>query len=145
MRNLFIELLRNSKHKKINNLYTWLQPIAIGNMIELETFDADDSYYYVLLHFYTSKYKYTIVANSNDYLGCTSTCRSSLPGEDWYRGHDLPDGSFNASTWNKILNGIVRNETEQISKYITEEKYKSFETFLTQLGGGINICSASIL
>lgn len=150
MKNLFIELLKDSKHKKMNHLYAWIEPLFYinGNVIELYHYEEDEETAYTRLRIYTSRYSYSISAkikpNKKTYMGCISQCRLSDPGEDWKRGRDLPDGSFSASTWNRILNSIVRNELEQISTYITKEKSASFETFMNNLGGGINICSASI-
>lgn len=150
MKNLFIELLKNSKHENLNDLYVWLLHLVNNNTIEIFYFEEDEYTYDVRIIIYTSKYSYHISAKFDavtytDYLLCASQCRERVPGEDWFRGNDMTDGPFSTYTWNKILNSIVRNELEQISTYITEEKSASFENFMNNLGGGINICSASTL
>ena len=70
---------------------------------------------------YTKEHKYQIVAIDNQgekgYLGCQVSTRTFRAGEDWLRGNDLPDGPFNRSTWERILNAIIRYEIVELSKY----------------------------
>jgi len=78
---------------------------------------------------YTAKNRYSIVckASFDDsgaviahfYLGCTSRSRIMRPGEDWFRGNDLPDGECSSDTWYAILAGIVRHESQQIQHGMT--------------------------
>jgi hypothetical protein len=44
------------------------------------------------------------------YLGCINRNTHMKAGEEHTRGSDLPDGPFNKDTWDRIVNGIVRNE-----------------------------------
>ena len=44
------------------------------------------------------------------YLGCVASSRTVLPGEDWTRGSDLPDGSFSRETFDEIIKAIVAYE-----------------------------------
>lgn len=70
--------------------------------------------------FYTETNIYFIIAIdrriNGGYLGCMSTPRKPLAGENLTRGNDLPDGSFNKKTWNKIKNSIIKNELVELSK-----------------------------
>ena len=70
-------------------------------------------------YIYTDNNKYAIYANEKTdkgYLGCMSQSRRHRPGEDWFRGNDLPDGPLNESTWRKILAAIVRYELQDVVK-----------------------------
>ena len=75
----------------------------------------------ISVRFYTDNYLYAIAATDKkgeekDYLGCTCSRRKFLPGEDWTRGGDLPDGEFNKETWEKIKNSIIKNELVKIEE-----------------------------
>ena len=85
---------------------------------------------------------YNIVAKS-DYLGCTMTKRKSRAGEDWTRGHDLPDGKFVQSTWDKIKLAILKTELVRVarpldpkgiaaSQAMTPEEMEGFERHHTR-------------
>ena len=68
---------------------------------------------------YTENNKYGIYAKESDdkgYLGCISQSRRHRPGEDWFRGNDLPDGALTEKTWRNILAGIVRYELKDVVK-----------------------------
>jgi len=69
---------------------------------------------------YTENNKYAIYANNKDgingYLGCMSQGRRMRPGEDWFRGNDLPDGPLTEATWRKIMAAIVRYELKDVVK-----------------------------
>lgn len=68
---------------------------------------------------YTNTNQYHIVAKSgDDYLGCVMSSRKQRPGEDWFRGGDLPDGKLNKKTLRNIINAIVRTELQDISKSV---------------------------
>jgi hypothetical protein len=71
--------------------------------------------------FYTNEFKYRFYANdrsSDDgYLGCQVTARKMRAGEDWDRGNDLADGSFDKETWNRILSTIINYELVMLSKF----------------------------
>lgn len=74
---------------------------------------------YHRIQFFTFTNRYTIYAverPDGGYLGCGASSRKSRPGEDWFRGNDLPDGKLTKDTWNKILHGIICYELEDISK-----------------------------
>ncbi len=74
---------------------------------------------------YTEEHQYIIVAINRErdegYLGCQVQVRKARAGEDWLRGNDLPDGSFNEETWNNIINSIVRYELVKLTKYLKPE------------------------
>lgn len=70
-------------------------------------------------YIYTDNNKYAIYANDKDdkgYLGCMSQSRRHRPGEDWFRGNDLPDGPLTEKTWNAIMKAIVRYELKDVVK-----------------------------
>ncbi len=46
-----------------------------------------------------------------------SKCRKQRAGEDWSRGNDLPDGSFNKKTWDRIVYAVFNYEMVKLSKY----------------------------
>ncbi len=47
---------------------------------------------------------------TDSYLGCTASCRTQRPGENWTRGSDLPDGGFSRDTFDEIIRAIVAYE-----------------------------------
>jgi len=60
---------------------------------------------------YTDTYKYSIIANErHNYLGASYSARKQLAGENWLRGGDLSDGTYNKDTCDKIVNSIIANE-----------------------------------
>lgn len=70
-------------------------------------------------YIYTDNNKYAIYAKENEekgYLGCMSQSRRYRPGEDWFRGNDLPDGPLTEATWRRILAAIVRYELQDVIK-----------------------------
>ena len=77
---------------------------------------ADEYKFYI----YTETNKYAIYASSGQtkegYLGCVAQSRKSRPGEDWFRGNDLPDGPLTEKTWNSIMKAIVRYELQDVIK-----------------------------
>lgn len=69
------------------------------------------------IRLYSSTHSYSISASprsvsgrAGGYLGCISTCRTHLAGEDWLRGCDLADGPLSEDTWRRILADIVALE-----------------------------------
>lgn len=74
------------------------------------------------IRIYTHDYSYQIIAEidiptmGHSYLGCTMSVRKPRAGEDWSRGHDLPDGPCNRLTWDRIKNAIINNELVKVSK-----------------------------
>ncbi len=70
-------------------------------------------------HFYTSKYRYHVVAvdrsKDDGYLGCQVSTRMPRAGENWNRGNDLSDGPFVHKTWEKIKNSILGYELVEIT------------------------------
>jgi len=95
-----------------DSLLQWLGEITLGSKNLYYKVRKDDENIFSI-YLYTNKYEYCISCNDN-YLGCTCSCRKSRAGEDWVRGHDLPDGKFNVNTWESIKNGIIKNELEQV-------------------------------
>jgi len=77
--------------------------------------------------FFTEKNVYYISAiwlnDTAQYLGAMCNSRTSRPGENWVRGHDLPDGYFCRETWERIKNSFVKGEMKALSKYITSGRY----------------------
>jgi hypothetical protein len=75
---------------------------------------------YIRFRIYTRDNIYSIGArfrkNGKDYLGCTVSKRKPRAGEDWTRGNDLPDGSFNRQTWERIKDSIIQYELVKIIK-----------------------------
>jgi hypothetical protein len=71
------------------------------------------------VRFYTSENKYFIIAIDRDddtsYLGCQVQARKWRPGENWFRGNDLPDGELRRETWEQIKNAIIAYELEKLS------------------------------
>lgn len=73
--------------------------------------------------FYTNEHQYFILAierfagDAESYIGCQVSTRKPRAGEDWTRGNDLPDGPFEKSTWDNILNSIVCYEVVKLSKF----------------------------
>lgn len=70
-------------------------------------------------YLYTDTNKYAIYANDESergYLGCVAQSRKSRPGEDWFRGNDLPDGPLTKKTWDAIMLAIVRYELQDVVK-----------------------------
>jgi hypothetical protein len=67
------------------------------------------------IKFYTRTYEYSICADDN-YLGCQVSERKPRAGENWTRGNDLSDGSFNAETWREIKDDIISYELVNIAK-----------------------------
>lgn len=127
-----MEVTRLRMTNKMEALKSWISELCwpkeperfVEVLGESGMSDPDKSAYEHRYKFriYTKTYRYQIIAidRSEDggYLGCQSSLRKSLPGEDWTRGSDLPDGSFVRETWDKILRAIARNEMVPLSDYI---------------------------
>ncbi|TET41746.1 MAG: hypothetical protein E3J60_03870 [Dehalococcoidia bacterium] len=78
---------------------------------------------------FTKNHLYNIVAKAT-YLGCVMSNRKGRAGEDWIRGHDLPDGKFAYSTWNYIKHAIVRTELVKVARPVeamADEEMEGFE------------------
>lgn len=75
-------------------------------------------------YLYTHNNKYCIIArekaDGSTYLGCVVSARMPRAGEDWTRGHDMPDGQFNQFIWDNIKNAIIQNELVKIIKPVRE-------------------------
>lgn len=99
-------------------LKSWMEEDLCTNLQNVLRVDQDEDDYY-LCRFYTSLYRYTIVAKQHKdgrtYLGCTVSTRMPLAGEDIVRGNDLADGSIERKTWNQILRDVVRFEIVQLA------------------------------
>ena len=74
----------------------------------------------ISIRIFTKDHLYNIVAKIG-YLGCTMSNRKGRAGEDWTRGHDLPDGKFTDSTWNKIKLAILKTEFVKIARPLNPE------------------------
>ena len=113
--------------KAIQQMREWLSKIYLSSKIDralktekiLRQEDETEVYLDLTAKIWTFNNTYRIIAhiyldNDHTYLGCTASCRKSRTGETWTRGNDLPDGEFNQETWDKIMVGIVRYETEEV-------------------------------
>ncbi len=115
-----ITAIENISHPKAPEGFMVVTPFLL--IKEQET----EKDYWITVHFYTEKYRYHIVAvlhddpNHEPYLGCQASLRTPRPGENWTRGHDLPDGKFSKETWQRIKNAIIRNEMVRISDYLVK-------------------------
>ena len=69
----------------------------------------------ISIRIFTKDCMYNIVAKA-DYLGCLTSNRKYRAGEDWTRGHDLPDGKFSYSTWQYIKLAILKNELVKVAR-----------------------------
>jgi hypothetical protein len=62
-------------------------------------------------------YYYIVAKDENDntgYLGCQAGNNYYWAGEDHTRGHDLPDGPLDESTWLSIVKAIIRDELREL-------------------------------
>jgi len=118
-------LLINEEYLIKNNeeLYRWLKGIAkYGNidrtMLMFKNIQRKTKDETIRIRFFTENNVYCIVAikreGKRDYLGCTMSCRKALPGENWTRGSDLPDGSYSKETFDKIIRAIIRWEMKNL-------------------------------
>lgn len=84
--------------------------------------------YWLFAKFFTTMQSYHISAclheDGKTYLGCTTSSRTPIAGEDWFRSRDLNDGNFNRRTWEGIKNDIIRRELVLLSDYIIDKNYK---------------------
>ena len=71
----------------------------------------------ISIRVFTKDHLYNIVAKET-YLGCVMSNRKGRAGEDWTRGHDLPDGKFTYSTWQYIKNAILRTELVKVARQL---------------------------
>lgn len=118
------------KDSKMEILNYWIKQLVYPGKIqefihELEDHSTPGEEIYRRFSIYTEDHQYFIVAidriNNEGYLGCQAQSRKARPGEDWLRGNDLSDGSFNKDTWDSIINSIVRYELVKVSKYVKPE------------------------
>ena len=112
----------------IEDLKTWIEE-DLGTRGETENYiqvvedggegHGDGNYEHRFkFRMYTFENAYAIVAierPDKGYLGCVVSRRKPRAGEDWNRGNDLPDGTLNRETWDKILKAIVIYELEELS------------------------------
>ena len=108
--------------ERIANLKSWIERDIPKSKVH---YDLDygvvggDEHFKIYL--YTESNKYAIYAreytnNDYDYLGCMCQSRRQRPGEDWFRGRDLPDGRITEKTWREILMAILRTEFQDVVK-----------------------------
>lgn len=104
----------------MTNLQKWIDRDIPRSKCDVElacgTVGGFDEYKFYI---YTDNNKYAIYANNKTeqgYLGCVAQSRKYRPGEDWFRGNDLPDGPLTEKTWNSILKAIVRYELKDVVK-----------------------------
>lgn len=125
-----LEKEHNSKLIKYNDLVNiapefskWLNYIVGGNgnvdsKVLIFNYPSDNNRF--KCYFYSNDYVYTISgckANKNNiggYLGCIVSTRKSRPGENWHRGHDLPDGPYSKETFDLIIHKIIANELKDL-------------------------------
>ena len=90
----------------------WLDEITLGSKELYYKIRIDEKdRFSIYLYTYNNRY---CISCKRQYLGGTSCCRKSRAGEDWTRGHDLPDGNFCRQTWESIKNSIIKTELEQV-------------------------------
>jgi len=79
-------------------------------------------------YIYTHENVYAITVRwekgNKGYMGCVVSCRKPRAGEDWTRGHDLPDGGYCYETWQKIKDGILKYELVKIAKKVRQRPDK---------------------
>ena len=101
----------------IHDFKQWLKrDFSPKDVVEEDTMQSSNEYRIFL---YTHTNRYFIVARKRDdggYLGCTAISRKARPGEQNFRGNDLPDGKLTEQTWHQILAGIVRYELQTIQR-----------------------------
>lgn len=99
---------------------------------ESEGYGCCDYEHKFRFNIYTETHRYRINAydRSKDegYLGCTSSTRKPLAGEDHTRGNDLADGPFNRETWEKIKSDIVAYELVKLAPKIDPKTQEAEET-----------------
>ena len=131
---------------KIEKVKKWLgeltQDGAYGMIITItDTGWLNDEYRY-RVDIHTVLHTYSISATDRleqpGYLGCIAKLRYSYPGEDWFRGNDLPDGLLTYETWQQIKTGIIRYEldrpsTPPHSHSITSIAYTMLEHFPVEM------------
>ncbi len=113
------------KSKKLEELNSWFEELVFPGKVkdflhEIKNFTTETGEECREVKFYTNDHCYRIFAvdrKDSDYLGCQVSTRKMRPGEDWFRGNDLPDGPINRKTWDRILRGIVNYELILLSKY----------------------------
>lgn len=94
--------------------WSWRGKHASKDHLHIEMIEREDRPY-VRLTLFTVTNSYGIRAfppsgDDKGYLGCEFSMREPLPGETWTRGGDLSDGSFNAVTWQRIMDDILSVE-----------------------------------
>ena len=113
----------------IHDFKQWLErDFSPKDVVEEDTSQSSSEY---RVFVYTQTNRYCIVAKQYDdggYLGCTATSRKARPGEQQFRGNDLPDGKLTEQTWYRILVGIVRYELQTICRQTETAKTASADT-----------------
>ena len=104
----------------MSNLQKWIDRDIPRSKCDVQlacgTVGASEEYKFYI---YTETNKFAIYANDageKGYLGCVAQSRKSRPGEDWFRGNDLPDGPLTEKTWNSIMKAITRYELKDVVK-----------------------------
>ena len=106
----------------MENLQKWIQRDLPRSKCDVQLACGEvgeNGYEKYKFYIYTETNKYAIYANDSGpkgYLGCVAQSRKSRPGEDWFRGNDLPDGPLTEKTWNSIMKAIVRYELKDVVK-----------------------------
>jgi hypothetical protein len=109
---------------KMEALNSWISDVIFPGKLEdfiqvIKSFKTDKEEVKEFF-FYTDEHRYRIYAvdrkDDAGYLGCQVLTRKMRPGEDWFRGNDLPDGPFIQSTWDNIMVRIVSYEMVKLSE-----------------------------
>ena len=103
----------------MEKLQIWIDRDIPRSKTDVVVFSTVDGYDEYTFYIYTDNYRYCIYAHNRGecgYLGCTYQNRRYRPGEDWFRGNDLPDGPLTEQTWYNIMVAIVRNELKDVVK-----------------------------
>ena len=85
----------------------------------------------ISIRVFTKDHLYNIVAKES-YLGCVMSNRKGRAGEDWTRGHDLPDGKFTYSTWQHIKNAILRTELVKVARQLDAKAIGASQAMATE-------------
>lgn len=129
-------------------LTEWLKEIVpYSNLDEYVRWKDPDEANFQRVIFCTDLYVYAIAAlppsddRQHGYLGCVSSCRKMLAGEDWTRGRDLPDGPFSRETWESIKGAIIRHELVKLEPIIQPVSVAGMPTPVTFSSEGPISCT----
>lgn len=111
----------------IKDLRNWMVGDLLRPHIQIRSVPASsDKDFRATIFTASNSYNISAIEGNQDksYLGCIARSIRSRPGEDWFRGNDLPDGPLSPETWRDILAAIVRYELQEISEYCEDNEGK---------------------